>query len=79
MPATRNATPVVTASTTRDGSMRCRSRGLRASAQQDEGTKCTTTRYRSDSTEEFDMLRAGILWFMGVPLIVVILIWMFYF
>jgi len=29
--------------------------------------------------EEFDMLRAGILWFMGVPLIVVILIWMFYF
>lgn len=31
------------------------------------------------STEEIHMLRAGLLWFMGVPLVAVILIWMLYF
>jgi hypothetical protein len=38
-----------------------------------------TARYSIGSTEEIHMLRAGLLWFMGVPLIVVILIWMLYF
>ncbi|MCV9997081.1 hypothetical protein OE766_02335 [Pararhizobium sp. YC-54] len=44
-----------------------------------EGTKPVSRALQHGSTEEIHMLRAGLLWFMGVPLIVVILIWLLYF
>jgi hypothetical protein len=43
------------------------------------GTKPAAWPFYPHQREEEDMLRAGILWMMGVPLFVVILLWYFFF
>ncbi|KXF77218.1 hypothetical protein ATN84_07330 [Paramesorhizobium deserti] len=45
----------------------------------DVGTKTPNSALCSHRKKESNMLRAAILWMMGVPLIVVILIWYFFF